>query len=113
VHEIETYGDAFLRDGGNLGWCVPYWSNNGKVCIVENETDILSIAVDGEEVSLTDGITPEIIKKLAEAVGATQDLEEYEYTDPMDAIREHCYEAGCRDCPHFDDCEAMNEILEI
>jgi len=100
-----TTGDIMKEKGGNLSWCIPYTADGGKIAFAVNEGECVGMIVDGENVEYND---PEVIK--AAAKRANDDYEMYEGRTDMHILVEASVEEDCRDCPFFDECEAMGEF---
>lgn len=99
-----TTGDIMKEKGGNLSWCRPYTADGGKVAFAVNEGDCVRMIVDGEIVDYND---PEIIEAVAKR--ANDDYELYDEWSDMEILADASVEENCRDCPFFDECEAMGE----
>ena len=73
--------------GGNLFWCAPY--KVGKIVVVVCDGKCIGMTVDGDMVDRD---------KLPEG-------------DDLDDLVSQSDTMDCRDCPFFDDCEAMDEEI--
>jgi hypothetical protein len=113
----KTFGSK-MESGENLGWCKPIilTYKDKKATIAQNEGTVAGLAIDGKIsegtdylVALTDhfGIGP---AQLGEN-GATSlsDFFNYEFNGASVEVEE---ELGCRECPFFKECDAMNEEVE-
>lgn len=108
------YSDYFKTYEGNLGWCKPFVSEDGKVKYVLNEGEIIDLYVNGRY------IKPEIerpgkysrysdaqLKRAAKLATPYYD-EHHGWTDE-ELLLQHCHECNCSECHSFRDCEAMRE----
>lgn len=88
----------------NLGWCIPYATEDEKVWAIHCNGKIETIQIDGKTVNLP---TEQQIDDLAKKINS--DYEYYSGYDAthilIDAMREH----GCQDCPFRSACEAVNK----
>lgn len=96
-----------LEDGQNIDWCRPYQTEDKKYIFVQNEGDIVGMTLDGKDIPENE--YDKHLKIIAQTID--EDYNEYEgYTD-MEIIKANAYkmtELGCRDCPYFWVCDAMD-----
>ena len=101
---MNGYRKYMIADGGNLGWCKPYVSNDGKTFIINSENNVDMYRVDtdtwvqGGDLDLN-------------AVGRGLNPEWFDEDRGWDAlymVLEAMEERGCCDCPYFKHCEAMD-----
>lgn len=96
-----TYRDYMKENGGNLSWCKPYRNTKENVYLVLNESRVISVSVNGKEVST------DYIKELAQRLGVYNQYEEWD--DTYILLEDGWEEMGCSECPWFDRCEAMDD----
>lgn len=115
---MNGYRKYMIAEGGNLGWCKPYITDDGKIAFVECEGRVQDARIDGVDLETTHNVlrpqelTAESFAKLAHALHG-KDYEMYDgYTDDERvslAVNDgKIRECDCCDCPYFHDCEAMN-----
>ena len=104
---MKTYRDFMMENDENLDWCKPLSFLGGRVILAENDGRIHSVQVDGEE--RDDLVGDE--EKLARLVN--DEYEDYKGWSNHQIIHfaDH-EELGCRNCPWFGICEAMDEEIE-
>lgn len=104
---MKTYRDMMMENDENLGWCKPISFLGGRVILAENEGRIVSVQADGED---RDELADDL-KALAQLVN--DEYADYKGWDDRQIIHfaEH-EELGCRNCPWFGICEAMDEEIE-
>lgn len=71
-------------NGENLSWCKPYTTNDNRTKFAVNEGDLSRLIVDGKEIG-------------------HDEFGEYDLHELLDKSKE----CGCRDCPWFEECDAM------
>jgi len=90
--------------GYNLSWCRPF--TNGRVTYAINEIGVVGLEIDGRI------IPPRDIDKNLHLAAKILLGDEYDNDDFEDA---HAWarkeELSCSECPFFDDCEPIGEIL--
>lgn len=103
-----TNREIMMQNNENLSWCKPLSFENGNVVIVSNETDIIGIRIDGDDID----VTPDAIKSVAKRVNDMYD----EYSNRSDESiifdADPQEELPCRLCPWFDACCVMDEECE-
>ena len=102
-----TYREMMTRDGGTLGWCEPYESDNGRVKLSLNEGTINCVEVDGVQEASP---SAEALERIARLVNPHySDYSGYSDThiilDAMHRLN------NCCDCPFFTECAAMDEDI--
>ena len=103
-----------IENGQNLSWCKPLKHKSEAVYLIVNEGIIDSIIDNGEETVRTsiigkksDPAMDEKIKELAKRLNPEYD--EYEgWDDTHILLNSDFEELGCRDCPWFNSCDAMD-----
>ena len=100
-----------IENGQNLSWCVPMKHKTENIYLVVNENNIDSILDNGKETlrsRKTDKVIDEKINVLAQRLNPEYD--EYEgWNDTHILIDSGFEELGCKDCPWFNSCDAMND----
>lgn len=117
---MNGYRKMMVSNGGNIGWCKPYITDDGKIAFVECEGVIINAAIDGADLPTTTSIysypnrqhlTDESLVKLARSLhGGDYDLYEGYSNDELVTFAVYdgkIRERDCADCPFFHDCEAM------
>lgn len=116
---MNGFRKKMLKEGGNLSWCAPYSSSDGRIQFALNEGEIVSLKLDGKDV---DSDVPQIpfahnatysetlLEKVARILNSNYD--DYEGWDNTHIILEargtSLKECDCCDCPWFDVCDAMD-----
>lgn len=102
-----TIREKMELGGGNLSWCKPLIGK--RVAVALNHGEVVGLRLDGVDVD----IGAAAIKRAAMAENAL--YEEYSGWDDthilLDSQDEHgstMEECGCRSCPWFDICDAMD-----
>lgn len=104
---LNGYRKKMKAEGGNLGWCKPYISDDGKNAIAVNEGIIESMILDGEEITFDKVRDPDVLERFARAVNS--DFDEYEGWGMLHIILDgDLQECDCCDCPWFSVCDAMD-----
>ena len=86
-----TYRDMMRECGGNLSWCMPKMSEDGKDWIILNG-HIFHAYIDGKEYlegENMDAATEAMLSEIAE--------------------ERHFNECWCCECPDFEECECMDD----
>ena len=100
----------FMRtEGGNLGWCKPYISHNNKYALAVNGVEVVGMLFAGEDIQpdrLDDNL---LLRLFARAVNNSYD--DYSGYDDLHIATDALSERGCRNCPWFDMCDAMDEEI--
>lgn len=99
-----------IETGKNLGWCKPMKHKTENIYLAVNGNKIDSIFDNGKE-TIRGGEADKIIDKkindLAQRLNPEYD--EYEgWNDTHILIDSGFEELGCKDCPWFNACDAMN-----
>lgn len=102
-----TIRDLMQDNGENLGWCRPYVSDNGKYAIAVNEGKIAGMILNGEDINPDKLDAPDIINKFAKAVNPDYGIYSG-WGDLHIALDGDVRECGCRNCPWFGICDAMD-----
>lgn len=104
----KTYRELMMEDESNLSWCKPLSFLGGRVILAVNEGRIVSAQVDGED---RDDLVDDL-EALARLVN--DEYDDYQGWDDRQIIffADH-EELGCRSCPWFGICEAMDEEIEV
>ena len=95
-----------MRDGENMGWCVPYATKDESVWVVSSE-NCVSIK-DGD--TAIDNATPEQIREYAKKINEDYDL--YSGWDDLHILLDGMRSHGCTECPFRDVCEAVQDDVE-
>lgn len=96
--------EVMLENGENLSWCKPMKHRIENVFISVNEGEVVGIRVNGKDEDITDEKIKELAKKL------NLDYDKYEGWNDIHILLESDFEElGCKDCPWFDICEAMDD----
>ena len=103
-----TFREQMIQDGGNIGWCIPYFDASGKYALAVNEGEIAGAVINGVDIPAAQLDQPETIHSIAVAVNS--DYNEYSGYDDLYIALESMTEGNCCDCPWFTICEAMEEI---
>lgn len=119
---MNGYRKMMQAEGGNLGWCKPYWSADNSVVLAENDGGLCGALINGADQDLTYGFTyfdrntgkyvktddnrAEILNKIAKLVN--EDYDFYSGWDDMHIALDVMREGDCCDCPWFSECDAMN-----
>lgn len=99
---MNGYRKMMMDNGGNLGWCKPYISEDGKNAISLTDGKITGMMIDGVDMN-----SPFDLAKFARAVNPSYD--DYEGWDDLHiALDGNVCEESCADCPWFGICDAMN-----
>jgi hypothetical protein len=98
------YRDMVADHGGNLDWCRPYQSEDGKSWLIMTEGLAASIILDGKEI-LTP--TDANVKALAQTVN--ESYAEYSGWEDVSIAADAMHERDCHKCPFFGDCQAMDD----
>lgn len=105
--KLNTFRQELIKDGQNIDWCHPFQTADEKYIIVQNEGNIAGMALEGKDIPESD--YEKHIKIIAQTID--EDYNDYEgYTD-MEIIKANAYkmtELGCRDCPYFWVCDALD-----
>ena len=100
---MNGYRKMMIAEGGNLSWCRPFESENGKVWFALNEGSVEGLKIDGEDVD----VNAETLHRAA--VMANDEYDEYEgYSDTEILLDSPASECDCCDCPWFAMCAAMD-----
>lgn len=116
---MNDFRKAMTEDGGNLGWCKPYITDDERIAFVQCEGHVQDARIDGVDLDTThDFIRPQELtaasfSALAHALHGDAYSDYIGYTDKelvTVAVEEgKIREGDCCDCPYFNDCEAMKE----
>lgn len=111
-----TNREYFIENGGNLSWCRPYESNDGRVEFTYCEFGrpgerIYGLIIDGEEVTVPLDAIEADIERAARIVNEYYD--DYRGYDATHILLDgDVKEVGCPDCPWFEECEAMDDEID-
>ena len=113
---MKTIGEIMTSEGGNLGWCKPYQTEDGT-SFVNCSGCVPSAIIAGVELETPSGrLTEESYRTLAQAIYGDEYPLYSGYSDAelitMAANEGRARECDCADCPWFSDCEAMREEVE-
>ena len=105
---MNAYRKMMCAEGGNLSWCRPYISDDGKNAIAVYEGEICGMVFNGVDVDSTEMDKPETVKAFARTVNDS--YEDYSGWDDVHIALDGgvLKERSCCDCPWFDICEAMD-----
>lgn len=98
--------ERMIETGENLSWCRPmeHKSEDITLCVMEGE--VIGILECANEIY---PVTAEKITELAKRLNSCYDL--YEGWDDTHILLDSGFEEmGCKDCPWFDVCEAMDVV---
>ena len=99
---MNGYRKMMMDNGGNLGWCKPYISEDGKSAISLTDGKISGMMLGGVKMD-----TDFDFAKFARAVNP--DYDDYDGWDDLHiALDGGIREGACCDCPWFGICEAMD-----
>lgn len=102
-----TFRDYFETADENMEWCRPYISENERVKLIVMG-GIESLIIDDKEY---DTITPDLIHKAA-LIATDGDYDLFSGYSDTDLIIMCSEEQACYECPWFDECQAMDEIID-
>lgn len=104
-----TCRDIMKRDGGNMDWCKPRTSQDGRITIVQHEGTIAGLVIDGAEVA----VNPSTLHSLAQEIFG-EDYSLFGGWTDQELITLHgdFADQPCCECPYFAFCEAMDEEVE-
>lgn len=96
--------EIMIENGQNVSWCKPLKHRTEDIFLIVTEGEISGIRINGKD----ENVTPEIITELAKKLNESYD--EYEgWSDTHILLDADFEEMGCRNCPYFDICEAMDD----
>lgn len=100
---MNGYRKLMIDHGGNLGWCAPYVSEDGKNAICVNDGRVCGMILNGVELD-TNSID---LNRFARQVNP--DYSDYDgWSDLHIALDGDISEASCAVCPWFKVCDAMD-----
>jgi len=110
---MNGYRKYMIDNGGNLSWCAPYQSEDGKIKFSLCEGKINGLQIDGAEIESDTGVmaaeyySDYLLEKVARRMNAVYDeYSGYSNTHIIMDAAEPIH--NCSDCPFFSFCEAMN-----
>ncbi len=96
--------EIMIENGQNVSWCKPLKHRTEDIFLIVTDGEISGIRINGKDENVTAEIIMELAKKLNES------YDEYEgWNDTHILLDADFEELGCRDCPYFDICEAMDD----
>lgn len=108
-----TNREYYIENGGSLPWCRPYESDDGRVKFTYHEFarpgyQVMGLIIDGEEVTAPLEALEADIERAARVVNDKYD--DYGEYDPTHILLGgNVEELDCRDCPWFEECDAMED----
>ena len=97
--------EKMIESGQNLEWCKPMKHESEDINLCVKEGEVIGILECGNEIL---PVTSEKITELAKRLNSDYDL--YEGWDDTHILLDSGFEEmGCKDCPWFDTCEAMDD----
>lgn len=108
---MTTYREMMIETEQNLSWCKHLQSENGRVIFAQNEGEICSMEIDGQEIHIgyKSGISAADLQQAAKAANEDYDQLKADEWDDEAILLDVCHEKPCYRCPWFDICEAMDD----